>query len=186
MYKWTVSVLCELLYVSSDGLKQKMTSYNEVNWKAFLMYEHLFVSSALLTSTGLFALRTTERYLQYEHLHVFCIFEGILIPHNNWTVFTLYEFLNVLSAGYVVQKTLDKEYNWMVSPLYEFLYANSDLQSVQKILDKEYNWMVSLLYEFLNVLSERQVVQKTLDKEYNWMVSLLCELWREFWALIYP
>jgi hypothetical protein len=66
----------------------------------------------------------------------------------------------VLSAGYVVQKTLDKEYNWMVSPLYEFLYANSDLQSVQKILDIEHNWTVSLLYESLNVLLNGQVVQK--------------------------
>ena len=51
----------------------------------------------------------------------------------------LYEFLNVLSDGHVVEKTLDKEYNWMVSPLYEFLYALSELQSVQKTLDKEYN-----------------------------------------------
>jgi hypothetical protein len=45
--------------------------------------------------------------------------------------------------------------------------------------------MVYLLYEFLNVLSERQVLQKTSGKEYNWMVSLLCELWREFWTLMY-
>ena len=51
----------------------------------------------------------------------------------------LYEVLSVLWDGYVVQKTLDKEYNWMVSPLYEFLYALSELHSVQKTLDKEYN-----------------------------------------------
>jgi len=58
---------------------------------------------------------------------------------NNWMVSLLYEFLNVFLAGWIVQKTLDKEYNWMVS----------------------------LLYELLNVLSEAQVVQKTLDKEYS-------------------
>ena len=74
----------------------------------------------------------------------------------------------------------------MVSRLYEFLNVFLEKQDVQKTLDKEYNWMVSRLYEFLNVLSDGRFGQKTLDKEYNQMVSLLCELWREFWALIYP
>jgi hypothetical protein len=51
----------------------------------------------------------------------------------------LYEFLNVLSEHYVVQKTLDKEYNCMVSPLYEFFNVFSSGKVVQKTLDKEYN-----------------------------------------------
>jgi hypothetical protein len=73
---------------------------------------------------------------------------------NNWMVSRLYEFLIVLSAGQIMQKTLDKEYNWMVSLLYEFLNVFSAGYVVQKTLDKEYTWMVSQLYEFLNVLSD--------------------------------
>jgi len=38
----------------------------------------------------------------------------------------LYESLNVLSVGKVVEKTLDKEYNQMVSLLYVFLSVLSD------------------------------------------------------------
>ncbi len=51
----------------------------------------------------------------------------------------LYQFLNVFSAGSIVQKTLDKEYNWMVSLLYELLNAISDEQIVQKTLYIKYN-----------------------------------------------
>ncbi len=51
----------------------------------------------------------------------------------------LYEVLNVLWDGYVVQKTFDKEYNWMVSLLYEYLYVLSDGEVVKKTLYNEYN-----------------------------------------------
>jgi len=44
---------------------------------------------------------------------------------NNWMVSLLYEFLNVLSAGQVVQTTLDEEYKLMFSSLYDFLNALS-------------------------------------------------------------
>jgi hypothetical protein len=46
--------------------------------------------------------------------------------------FPLYEFLNELSKGQVVQKTLDKEYNYMVSPLYGFLCVSSNCPAMVK------------------------------------------------------
>jgi hypothetical protein len=98
-------------------------------------------------------------------------------------VFPLYELLNVLSDGHVVQKPLDKEYNWTVSPLYEFLNVPSDCHVVQKTLDKEYKGTVSLLYEILYVLSELNSVQKTLDKAYNRMDSPLYEFLDVLWAV---
>jgi hypothetical protein len=43
----------------------------------------------------------------------------------NSMVFPLYEFLNALSVGKILQKTLDKEYNGTVFLLYEYLNALS-------------------------------------------------------------